>query len=119
MYANTVNAPDLKPSSLKFINKESKGSAGIRDEEDVFVHKRAPDEIVVFPGFAEIRSITIVHTRYGSKGIISELTVGVQDHQLGQEACQVWNDVDRGSSGCLSAARLLANSDWENSSAGS
>lgn len=53
MNANGVNALDLKTGTLEFVDNEAKGSASVGTGEDVLVHEKTPDEILVLPRLAE------------------------------------------------------------------
>lgn len=51
--ANGVNALDLKTGTLEFVDNEAKRSASVGTGEDVLVHEKTPDEILVLPRLAE------------------------------------------------------------------
>lgn len=53
MNTNSVNGLDFESSSLQSVNDEAKGSASVSAREDVFVHEKTPDEILVLPRLAQ------------------------------------------------------------------
>ena len=48
-----VDTLDLETSSLEAIHDEAKRGTGISTGEDVLVHEKTPDEVLVLPGLAE------------------------------------------------------------------
>ena len=57
MYTNGINTLNLKASSLKSVDDESKRSASIGARENVLVHEKTPDKILVLPGLAETSNL--------------------------------------------------------------
>lgn len=55
--ANGVNALDLKTGTLEFVDNEAKRSASVGTGEDVLVHEKTPDEILVLPRLAETSNL--------------------------------------------------------------
>lgn len=53
MYTNGVDTLDLEASALDSVNDESERSASVGAGEDVLVHEKAPDEILVLPKLAQ------------------------------------------------------------------
>lgn len=76
--ANGINALDLKSGTLEFVDNEAKRSASVGTGEDVLVHEKTPDEVLVLPRFAETSDLQEEDT------IVIEHVV-----DLGQEAGEV------------------------------
>lgn len=53
MNTNSVNALNFESSSFQSVNDEAKGSASVSAREDVFVHEKTPDEILILPRLAQ------------------------------------------------------------------
>ena len=53
MYANGVDAFDLEASAFEFVDEPSQGCRCICSGKNVFIHEKAPDEILVLPAFAD------------------------------------------------------------------
>lgn len=51
--ANGVNTLDLKTSPLEVVDNESERSASVGTREDVLIHEKTPDEILILPSLAE------------------------------------------------------------------
>lgn len=47
MYTSSVHRFDLKASRLKVVHEETKGGRGIGTGEDVLVHEKTPDKILL------------------------------------------------------------------------
>lgn len=50
---NGVNALDLEASTLKLVDSPAERSRGVSTREDVLVHEKTPDEILVLPRLAD------------------------------------------------------------------
>lgn len=53
MNTNGVNALDLETSTLKLVDGPAERSRGVSTREDVLVHEKTPDEILVLPRLAD------------------------------------------------------------------
>lgn len=53
VHTNGINSLDLKASALEAVHDEAKRSTGVSTGEDVLVHEKTPDQVLVLPGLAE------------------------------------------------------------------
>lgn len=53
VHTNGVNSLDLEASALEAVHNETERSTGVSTGEDVFVHEKTPDQVLVLPGLAE------------------------------------------------------------------
>ena len=53
MHTNGINALNLKSRSFESVDDESKRSASVGTRENVLVHEKTPDKILILPGLAE------------------------------------------------------------------
>lgn len=57
MHTNGVNSLDFKASALEVVDNKTERSTGIGTGEDVFVHEKTPDQVLVLPGLAETSNL--------------------------------------------------------------
>lgn len=93
MHTDGVNGLDLEAGTLQAVNDEAKRSRGISTGEDILVHEKTPDEILILPRLAETSDLQEEDT------VVIEHVV-----DLGQEGGEV---ADTDVLGHLKAGNLL------------
>ena len=57
MDTDSINALDLKTSTFKLVDEESKRSRRVSTWENILVHEKTPDEILVLPALTETSNL--------------------------------------------------------------
>lgn len=58
---DSINSLELESSALELVDNEAKGSASVGAREDVLVHEKTPEQVLVLPSFTDTSNLQEEH----------------------------------------------------------